>query len=303
MYIPRGKKEVVSSSLKTTSTKGRFLRRAGVAYVQIFPSFFHFIPFPLFMEVKKFKYRRERANKRRGTREGRRGKNGERRRIQSWKGKERDGRIKATGRKTRKVKRKERERERVRDSAGEHRNRLSRTGRHLAVSTVTRNTWAQIEITCWLAFSFIASIAFRYLQAVNFRFPNKKIRGKTPPESLAFLVHYPILPRKISVRKGRRIGIKHSDIPDDVRMNVSRGAGDVINQKAAFFLPANKGETLKDFRRDLSFPRGMQFNGSRKRATCLLFKSNNDRYVIARVTTLHVASCVRDSEGYFHSVC
>jgi len=55
---------------------------------------------------------------------------------------ERDGRMKAIERKTRKVERKERERERVRDSAGEHRNRLSRTGRHLAVSTVTRNTWA-----------------------------------------------------------------------------------------------------------------------------------------------------------------
>jgi len=40
------------------------------------------------MEVKKFKYRRERA-KRRG-REGWRGKNGERRRMQDWKGKERE---------------------------------------------------------------------------------------------------------------------------------------------------------------------------------------------------------------------
>lgn len=163
LIVARKEEGVPSSLMKTTSTKGRLLRRAGVAYVQIFPPLF-FILFhsPLHGGKKNSSIGVSERTGERGKRRTRGGKNGRAKENTGLKGKgkrERDGRMKATERKTRKVERKERKRERVRDSAGEHRNRLSRTGRHLAVSTVTRNTWAQIEITCCLTFSFIASFS------------------------------------------------------------------------------------------------------------------------------------------------
>lgn len=104
--IVRSSHERKKSSLRRTWR--RRLRRAGVARVQISlpPPFPFYSISPLHGGKKKIQvsaWASEPAREGGGGREGRAGKYGERRRIRCWKGKERDGRMRAGERKTRKA--------------------------------------------------------------------------------------------------------------------------------------------------------------------------------------------------------
>lgn len=113
LIVARKEEGVPSSLTKTTSTKGRLLRRAGVAYVQIFPPLF-FILFhsPLHGGKKNSSIGVSERTGERGKRRTRGGKNGERRRILDRKGRERERRKDESDREENKESRKEREKKR-----------------------------------------------------------------------------------------------------------------------------------------------------------------------------------------------
>lgn len=165
---------------------------------------------------------------------------------------EREGRMQASGRKTRKAERKERTRE-----GGE---RFCRGAPKQALEDRSPSCHEYSHAQYLGANRDYLPLNFQFHHRLplyaSCKFPfSKKLRGKT---ARRFSYTSVFLSRKVRVRMGGGIGIEHSDVPGDVRMNVSRGGGDVINQKAApvrdsiaFSFPANsppnKGEDIKRF--------------------------------------------------------